>query len=163
VLDTRPVYPISFKDSIIKKMEKFVSAYNTESHPFKLALHQEKASYPSSVIVRFNKIKFISKKHSYVASGITAAGIGTATFLIASGFAVPFGWVYIPSAKCSIRPEFNAQMSDIVQHQKIMLSTPGMFRSEQKQQSILSKKLVKYVVEMVLDLESQYTRNKNGQ
>jgi hypothetical protein len=147
---------------MLKKMEKFISAYNAENHPFKLAMHQEKASYPATITIKFNKIKFVSKRHSILSSGITAAGIGTAAFLIASGFAVPFGWVYIPSAKCTISPEFNAAMSDIIRHQKIMLSTPGMFRKQTKQESILSKKLVKYVVEMVLDLEAQYKQNKKS-
>lgn len=156
ILDTRPVYPASFKDSMIKKMEKFVTAYNSEIHPFKLAIHQEQASFPASITIKFIKIRFVSRKQSIIATGIIAAGIGTAAYLTATGFAVPFGWVYVPIAKCSITPEFDNGMSDIIRHQKITLSTPGMFRSQHKQESILSKKLVKYVVEMVLNLESQY-------
>ncbi|MFN5335449.1 MAG: hypothetical protein ACK5BV_09700 [Bacteroidota bacterium] len=156
ILDTRPVYPASFKDSIVQKMKKFVRVYNAEVHPFKLAMHQEPASLPASITIKFNKIRFITKKQSMLATGITAAGIGTATYLIATGFAVPFGWIYIPTAKCSISPEFSTGMSDIIRHQKIMLSTSGMFKPQHKQESILSKKLVKYVVEMILDLESQY-------
>jgi len=161
IMDTRPVYPASFKDSILQKMKKFVRVYNSEVHPFKLAMHQEKASSPASITIKFNKIRFVTQKQSMLATGITAAGIGTATYLIVTGFAVPFGWIYIPTAKCSISPEFSTGMSDIIRHQKIMLSTPGMFKKQSKQESILSKKLVKYVVEMILDLEVQYTsKNK---
>jgi hypothetical protein len=141
-------------------MKKFVRVFNGEVHPFKLALHDEQGVFPAAITIKFNKIRFVTQKQSMMAAGLTVAGIGTASYLIATGFAVPFGWIYIPAAKCSISPEFSTGMSDIIRHQRIMLSTPGMFKKQSKQESILSKKLVKYVVEMILDLESQYNKRR---
>ena len=155
-LDLRLSTQKDFKDSIQKKMKKFVDAYNDETHPFKLSLNGEDKT--RSISIQVIKTKFISKKKSLWAAGITAAGLGTGGTLIATGFIVPFGWVYIPNAKCTIVPGLSSDLSDIPHHQKVTLSSVDMFRTSEKQFSIQSRKLIKYVVEMVLQLEEEYKK-----
>ncbi|MFN9710460.1 MAG: hypothetical protein ACK55K_03535 [Bacteroidota bacterium] len=155
-LDLRLSDQKEFKDSIQIKMQKFIDAYNLETHPFKLSLSGYNKT--KTISIQVIKTKFISKKKSLWAAGITAAGLGTAGALIATGFVVPFGWVYIPNAKCAIVPGLSSDLSDIPSHQKVTLSSVGMFRPIEKQFSIQSRKLVKYVVEMVLQLEEEYKK-----
>jgi hypothetical protein len=155
-LDLRLSDQKEFKDSIQIKMQKFINAYNQETHPFKLSLNGYNKT--KSISIQLIKSKFISKKKSLWAAGITAAGLGTAATLIVTGFIIPVGWLYVPNAKCTIEPGLSSDLSDIPNHQKVTLSSVGMFRPTKKQFSIQSRKLVKYVVEMVLQLEEEYKK-----
>ena len=154
-LDMRTIDQTSFQDSITYKVNRFINAYNSETHPFKLSLTNSKET--PHVKIHFIRNGFVSKKKSWIAAGISAAGIGTATTLIATGFLVPFGWIYLPSAKCRIMPVISSDITDISAHQQVTISTGGFFRSEAKQYAAQSTKITKYLVEMVLQLEKEYT------
>lgn len=155
-LDMRTMDDTTFQDSISYKVNRFIKAYNSEIHPFKLALAEGKET--PHIKIHFIRTGFVSKKKSWVAAGISAAGIGTASVLIATGFVVPFGWVYLPSAKCRIMPAISSDITDIPVHQQVTISSGGLFRSLSKQYSIQSTKITKYLVEMVLQMEKEYSR-----
>jgi len=155
-LDTRMIEESAFKDSILYKVNKFITAYNSEIHPFKLFL-TEGEEIPN-IKIHFLHTGFVSKKKSWAATGISAAGIGVATTLIATGFPVPFGWIYYPSAKTRIMPTISSDITDVSAHQRVTISSGGLFRSSEKQYSLQSMKIIKYLVEMVLQLEKEYTQ-----
>ena len=155
-LDMRSIDEGNFQDSITYKVNRFIHAYNSEIHPFKLALSEGKET--PHIKIHFIRTGFVSKKKSWIATGISVAGIGTASTLIATGFLVPFGWVYFPAAKCRIMPVISSDITDIPVHQQVTISSGGLFRSMSKQYSNQSTKIIKYLVEMVLQMETEYTR-----
>jgi len=155
-LDTRMIDESAFKDSIYHKVHKFIAAYNSEIHPFKLALTEGKET--PHIKIHFLYTEFVSKKKSWIAAGISTAGIGAAATLIATGFPVPFGWIYYPIAKTRIMPTISSDITNVTAHQRVTISSGGLFRSSEKQYSLQSMKIIKYLVEMVLQLEEEYAQ-----
>ena len=156
-LDVRKVQQLDYRRALEQKMEKFVQVYNSEAHPFKLSFN--KAEMPASCTVELLRIKFISPKQSASATLISAAGVGTAAYLIASKFFIPFGWVYIPNAKTTISPQLTNAISELQSFPKVTVISTGMYRKLDKQIDLQSTKVVKYVVTIVQNLELEYKNN----
>jgi hypothetical protein len=156
-LDVRRIQQYEYRLALEQKMQKFVNVYNTETHSFKLSFNQEQKA--ANCTVDFLRIRFISRKQSNVAMGITAAGLGTAAYLIASKFVIPFGWIYIPNSKTSLTPKLNPEISNISEFPKISVISTGMYRSLDKQIDLQSTKVVKYIVTIVQNLEKEYEAN----
>lgn len=157
-LDLKMVQQYEYKQALIKKMTKFVEVYNTEQHPFKLSLNSNVTT--TSCAIKVVRVKFVGTKENIIGTAVTVAGIGTATALLATGFAVPFGWVYIPSARTSLRPSLSDDIGEGVTFQRVGISTTGMYRSLDKQIDKQSTKFVKYIVSMVQGLEAEYVKTK---
>ncbi len=156
-LDLRIVQEYEYKQAIINKMTKFVEVYNSESHPFKLSLNSNVQTTSCQVIVV--RVKFVRSKQNLIGTAVTIAGIGTATALIATGFAVPFGWVYIPSARTTITPQLSNDITDVQNFQKVGISSIGMYVKLNKQIDKQSTKFVKYMVSVVQTIEQEYNIN----
>ena len=146
------------KQALKKKMTKFVEVYNTEQHPFKLSLNSNIAT--TSCTIKVVRVKFVGTKENIIGTAVTVAGVGTATALLATGFAVPFGWVYIPSARTSLRPSLSDDIGEGVTFQRVGISSTGMYRSLNKQIDKQSTKFVKYIVSMVQGLEAEYVKTR---
>jgi hypothetical protein len=102
----------------------------------------------------------VGTKENIIGTAVTVAGVGTATALLATGFAVPFGWVYIPSARTSLRPSLSDDIGEGVTFQRVGISSTGMYRSLNKQIDKQSTKFVKYIVSMVQGLEAEYVKTR---
>ncbi|RXK62661.1 hypothetical protein ESA94_06595 [Lacibacter luteus] len=155
-LDLKLVQQYEYRQALLKKMTKFVEVYNSEEHPFKLSLNSGSAT--TSCNLKIVRVKFIGKKENIIGTAISVAGIGTAATLIATGFAVPFGWVYIPAARTSLQPTLSDDIGEAVQFQRVGISSTGMYRSLDKQIDKQSTKFVRYVVSMVQGLEAEYVK-----
>lgn len=153
-LDLRILQEYEYKQAIINKMTKFVEVYNSENHPFKLSLNS--IVQTTSCQVKVVRVKFVRSKQNLVGTAVTIAGIGTATALIATGFAVPFGWVYIPSARTTITPQLSNDITDVQNFQKVGISSIGMYVKLNKQIDKQSTKFVKYMVSVVQTIEQEY-------
>lgn len=156
-LDLRIVQEYEYKQEILKKMTKFTEVYNGEAHPFKLALNSGVTT--TSCQVKLIRVKFVHSRQNMWGTVISAAGIGTAAALIATGFPVPFGWVYIPSARTTILPTLSSDITDITNFQRVGISSVGMYRKQNKQIERQSNKFVKYMVSVVQTIEDEYKRN----
>jgi hypothetical protein len=157
-LDLKMVQQYEYKQALIKKMTKFVEVYNTEQHPFKLSLNSNIST--TSCTIKVVRVKFVGTKENIIGTAVTVAGVGTATALLATGFAVPFGWVYIPSARTSLRPSLSNDIGEGVTFQRVGISSTGMYRSLNKQIDKQSTKFVKYIVSMVQGLEAEYVKTR---
>jgi hypothetical protein len=158
-LDLSIVQQYEYKQALLQKMAKFISVYNTEEHPFKLALNT--GAQTSNCSIKVVRVKFIGRKENMIGTAISVVGIGTAATLIATGFPVPVGWVYIPSAKTSLQPGLSNDISDLPTFQRVSINSTGMYRSLDKQIERQSIKVVKYVVSVVQSVEKEYRKNKN--
>lgn len=158
-LDLSIVQQYEYKQALLQKMAKFTQVYNTEDHPFKLALNSGSTSNNCSIKVV--RVKFIGRKENLIGTAISVVGIGTAATLIATGFPVPVGWIYIPSAKTSLQPGLSNDISDLPTFQRVSVNSTGMYRSLGKQIDRQSTKVVKYVVSVVQSVEREYRKNKN--
>lgn len=158
-LDLGIVQQFEYKQALLQKMQKFTEVYNTEDHPFKLALNT--GSTNSNCSIQVVRVKFIGRKENLIGTAISVVGIGTAATLIATGFAVPVGWVYVPSAKTGLQPGLSKDISDVTTFQRVSISSSGMYRSLDKQIDRQSTKVVKYVVSVVQSVEREYRKNKN--
>jgi hypothetical protein len=157
-LDLRIVQDFEYKQEILKKMTKFVNIYNSETHPFKLSLNS--GINTTSCQVKIIRVKFVHTKENVWGTVVSAAGIGTAAALIATGFPVPFGWLYIPSARTSITPVISNDISDVTDFQRVGISSVGMYLRLNRQIDKQSSKFVKYMVSVVQTIEQEYTVNK---
>lgn len=158
-LDLGIVQQFEYKQALLQKMTKFTQVYNTENHPFKLALNTGSTS--SNCSIQVVRVKFIGRKENIIGTAISVVGIGTAATLIATGFPVPVGWVYVPSAKTGLQPGLSKDISDVTIFQRVSISSSGMYRSMDKQIDRQSTKVVKYVVSVVQSVEREYRKNKN--
>ncbi|MBP6687774.1 MAG: hypothetical protein KA160_07940 [Lacibacter sp.] len=158
-LDLSLIQQFEYKQALLKKMTKFTEVYNTENHPFKLALNTGIAT--SNCSIKVMRVKFIGRKENIIGTAISLAGIGTAATLIATGFPVPVGWVYIPSARTSLQPGLSSDISDMATFQRVSINSTGMYRSLDKQIERQSTKVLKYVVSVVQSVEKEYRKNKN--
>ena len=156
-LDLRIVQEFEYRQEILKKMTKFVEVYNSESHPFKLSLNS--GVQTTSCQVKVVRVKFVRSKQNLIGTAVSIAGIGTAAALIATGFAVPFGWVYIPSARTTIIPQLSNDITDVQNFQKVGISSIGMYVKLNKQIDKQSTKFVKYMVSVVQTIEQEYSIN----
>jgi hypothetical protein len=159
-LDLKIVQPFEYRQAIEKKMAKFVEVYNTENHPFKLSLNSGQTNTTCSLKVV--RVKFVSKGQSHLGLGVSVVGVGLFTTLIATGFPVPLGWVYVPNARTTVEPTMSTDISDITKRNRVGFMTVGMYRKKEKQIDIQSTKFVKYVVSMVQTIEEDYNK-KNQQ
>lgn len=158
-LDLSIVQQYEYKQALLQKMKKFTEVYNTEDHPFKLALNT--GSTTSNCNIKVVRVKFIGRKENLIGTAISVVGIGTAATLIATGFPVPVGWIHIPSAKTSLQPGLSKDISDLATFQRVSINSTGMYRSLDKQIDKQSTKVVKYVVSVVQSVEKEYRKNKN--
>ena len=158
-LDLRIIQEYEYKTAILQKMKKFVDVYNSESHPFKLSLNA--GIQTTSCQVKVVRVKFIRTKQNVIGTIVSAAGIGTAAALIATGFPVPFGWVYIPSARTTITPVLSNDISSVTDFQNVGISSVGMYRKLDKQIELQGNKFVKYMVSVVQTIEGEYLSRSN--
>ena len=158
-LDLRIIQEYEYKTAILQKMKKFVDVYNSESHPFKLSLNA--GIQTTSCQVKVVRVKFIRTKQNVIGTLVSAAGIGTAAALIATGFPVPFGWVYIPSARTTITPVLSNDISSVTDFQNVGISSVGMYRKLDKQIELQGNKFVKYMVSVVQTIEGEYLSRSN--
>ncbi len=156
-LDVKLVQQFEYRLLLEQKLKKLIEVYNTEQHPFKLTFNENKQQ--ANCTVQFLKSKFVSRKQSNVAAAVTAAGVGTAAYLIASNFFIPIGWVYIPNAKTTITPVLSNNISDVVNFPKVTLASTGMYRRQEKQQELQSTKVIRYILAIVQNLEKEYKTN----
>jgi len=156
-LDLRIIQDFEYKQEILKKMTKFVEVYNSETHPFKLTLNS--GSQTTSCQVKLVMVKFVHTKQNVLGTVVTAAGIGTATALIVTGFVVPFGWVYIPAARTTMTPTLSNDITNVENFQRVGISSVGMYRKMNKQIEKQSTKFVKYMVSVVQTIEGEYKAN----
>ncbi len=156
-MDMKIVQNFEYREALTRKMTKFVEVYNTEQHPFKLALNTQ--SNTTACHLKVIRAKFVSPKQSALATGISAVGVGTATALILTGFPTPVGWLYIPNARTTIEPKLSADISDVTSLTKVGIISTGMYRKIDKQIEKQSTKFVKYVISIVQTLETEYIQN----
>jgi hypothetical protein len=157
-LDLSIVQQYEYKQALLQKMTKFVEVYNTEEHPFKLSLNQ--GVQTTSCAIKLARVKFVGRKENIIGTAVSVAGIGTAVTLIAAGFAVPVGWVYIPAARTHLEPRLSADISEVMVFQRVSITSSGMYRSLNKQIDLQSTKFVKYVVSMFQGIEAEYKKVK---
>jgi hypothetical protein len=157
-LDLRTVQPYEYRQVLEKKMEKFVSVYNSETHPFKLSLNSGDTMQSCSIIV--TRSKFVTKKQSHLHLGYSVLGVGTFVSLLATGFPVPVGWVFIPRARTTLEPKLSNDISDIEGKASIGILSSGMYRTQEKQMEIQSTKFLKYIVSIVQTVEEEYKQKK---
>lgn len=153
-LDVRLIQDYEYRQAIESKLQKFVTVYNTEEHPFRLSLKKE--TQPANCSIVFLRSKFISKKQSHVAAGVTAAGVATAVWLVSSRFFVPLGWVYIPNAKTTIQPSLSSAITELSDFPRVTIASTGMYRTKEKQIELQSNKVLTYIIQMVQHLEREY-------
>lgn len=157
-MDFRTVQPYEYRQLLEKKLEKFVTVYNTETHPFHLKLNSGDTT--NSCFIKITRSKFVSRKQSHLHLGYSIAGVGTFAALLATGFPVPVGWVFIPRARTTLEPNLSNDISDIEGKASIGIISSGMYRSQEKQMEIQSTKFLKYIVSVVQSIEEEYNRNK---
>jgi len=157
-LDVKLIQDYEYRLALEQKMEKYVTVYNKEEHPFKLSFNKDRQT--ANCKVEFIRVKFINKKQSNMAAAVSAVGIGTAAYLIASKFFIPFGWFYIPNAKSTIRPHLSTDISNLESFPAVTVASTGMYRKKEKQIELQSTKVVKYIVSMIQNLEKEYQQNQ---
>jgi hypothetical protein len=156
--DFRTVQPYEYRQLLEQKLEKFVRVYNTETHPFKLSLNS--GDTLKSCAVKVTRSKFVSKKQSNLHLGYSVLGVGTFSYLLATGFPVPVGWVFIPRARTTLEPRLSNDISDVGGNASIGIISSGMYRTQQKQMEIQSTKFLKYIVSIVQTVEAEYEKKK---
>jgi hypothetical protein len=156
--DFRTVKPYEYRQILEQKLQKFVTVYNTETHPFKLSLNSGDTT--GSCLVKVIRSKFVSKKQSHLHLGYTILGVGTFATLLATGFPVPVGWVFIPRARTTLEPVLSKDISEIEGKSSVGIISSGLYRSQQKQMDIQSTKFVKYMVSIVQSIEEEYSARK---
>jgi hypothetical protein len=163
-LDMKIVQNFEYREALTRKMTKFVEVYNTEQHPFKLALNT--GSKTAVCNLKILRVKFVTPRQSALATGISAVGVGTAATLILTGFPIPVGWVYIPNARTTLEPRLSNDISDVTTITRVGIISTGMYRRLDKQIEKQSTKFVKYVVSVVQTVEQEYLnkplRNATG-
>ncbi|MBX9783571.1 MAG: hypothetical protein K2X48_09785 [Chitinophagaceae bacterium] len=159
-LDMRLVQVYEYRAAIEKKMQKFVDVYNTESHPFKLSLNS--GSITSVCNLDIMRAKFVSKKQSNLHLAYSVAGVGTFATLLATGFPVPVGWVFIPRARTTLEPKLSSDIANAGESSRVGIISGGMYRTQEKQIDMQSTKFVKYVVSIVQSVEEEYKKNKGN-
>jgi hypothetical protein len=152
--DFRTVQPYEYRQILEQKLEKFVRVYNTETHPFKLSLNS--GDTLQSCNIKVTRSKFVTKKQSNLHLGYSVVGVGTFVALLASGFPVPVGWVFIPRARTTLEPRLSNDISDIEGNASVGIISSGMYRTQQKQMEIQSTKFLKYIVSIVQTVEAEY-------
>jgi hypothetical protein len=153
-LATNTIQQFEYKQAIENKTAHYIQVYNSEQHPFFL-LQVDKPE-EADCKIDFLKTKFVSSKRSRWATVISTAGIATAAVLISTNFFLPVGWLYIPNARTSIRASLSPSITDQNDFPDVTLSSSGMFRKTPKQIDLQSTKVVKYIIEMVHHLETEY-------
>lgn len=153
-LDARRVQQPEYQALLQQKMLHFTQIYNSEKNPFQLQLVPENT--PADISLIISRSRFISPKQSLWGTLVTAAGVGTAAALMVSRFFLPVGWVYIPNAKTSLRGELGSTISNLTSYREITISSTGMYRSLEKQMELQSKKVIEYLIQIVLQLEEEY-------
>jgi len=153
-LSTNTIQQYEYKLALEQKTAHYIQVYNTEQHPFFLL--QVNSPEEADCKIDFLKTKFVSAKRNKWATVISAAGIATAAVLISTNFFLPVGWLYIPNARTSIRASLSPSLTDQKEFPSITLSSSGMYRKTAKQIDLQSTKLVKYIIEMVQHLETEY-------
>ncbi|MFN5133891.1 MAG: hypothetical protein ACK5DG_01150 [Chitinophagaceae bacterium] len=156
--DFRIVQPYEYRQLLEQRLEKFVSVYNGETHPFKLSLNS--GDTLQSCAIKITRSKFVSKKQSNLHLGYSVLGLGTFSYLLATGFPVPVGWVFIPRARTTLEPKLSSDISDVEGTTSIGIISSGMYRSQQKQMDIQSTKFLKYIVSIVQTVEADYQQKK---
>ena len=73
--DFRTVQPYDYRQLLEKRLEKFVSVYNSEAHPFKLSLNS--GDTLQACAVKVTRSKFVSKKQSNLHLGYSVLGLVT--------------------------------------------------------------------------------------
>lgn len=162
-LDARRVQQLEYQVLLQQKLQHFVEIYNLENNPFQLKLAT--AATPADITVFISRARFVSRRQSHIGLLVTAAGVGTATALVLSRFFLPLGWVYIPNAKTWLRAELGTRISNLTDFREITITTTGMYRSTENQMERQSKKVIEYLVQIVLQLETEYKaqqQNKNA-
>lgn len=129
--DFRTVQPYEYRQLLEQRLEKFVSVYNGETHPFKLSLNS--GDTLQSCAIKVTRSKFVSKKQSNLHLGYSVLGLGTFSYLLATGFPVPVGWVFIPRARTTLEPKLSSDISDVEATTSVGIISSGMYRSQQKQ------------------------------
>jgi hypothetical protein len=157
-MDLRTVQPYEYRQVLEKKMENFVNVYNSESHPFKLSLNS--GDTMQSCAIKVIRSKFVTQKQSHLHLGYSVLGVGTFVSLLATGFPVPVGWVFIPRARTTLEPRLSSDISDIDGKASIGIISSGMYRSQEKQMEIQSTKFLKYIVSIVQTVEAEYEKKK---
>jgi hypothetical protein len=156
--DFRTVQPYEYRQMLEQRLEKFVSVYNGETHPFKLSLNS--GDTLQSCTIKVTRSKFVSKKQSNLHLGYSVLGLGTFGYLLATGFPVPVGWVFIPRARTTMEPTLSNDISDMEGRASVGIISSGMYRSQQKQMEIQSTKFLKYIVSIVQTVEAEYEKKK---
>lgn len=151
---TNTIQQFEYKQAIESKTAHYIQVYNTEQHPFFL-LQVDKPE-EADCKIDFLKTKFVSAKRNKWATVISTAGIATAAVLISTNFFLPVGWFYIPNARTSIRASLSSTLTDQKDFPSVTLSSSGMYRKTNKQIDLQSTKVVKYIIEMVHHLETEY-------
>ena len=156
--DLRTVQPYEYRQLLEQRLKKFVSVYNSESHPFKLSLNTNDTV--QTCTIKVTRSKFVSKKQSHLHLGYSVLGVGTFTTLLLTGFPVPVGWVFIPRARTTLEPSLSSDISEVQARSSVGIISSGMYRSQQKQMEIQSTKFLKYVVSIVQTIEEDYSKKK---
>ena len=156
--DLRTVQPYEYRQLLEQRLEKFVSIYNSETHPFKLSLNS--GDTLQTCHVKVTRSKFVTKRQSHLHLGYSVLGVGTFATLMATGFPVPIGWVFIPRAKTTMEPTLSSDISDVQGRSSVGIISSGMYRSQQKQMEIQSTKFLKYIVSIVQTMEAEYGKAK---
>lgn len=158
-LNMKQVQPYEYQMSLNKRLEKLIQVYNTEEHPFKLAIGH--GTTPHTCSIDFLRVKFVSRKQSHIAAAVTATGIATASALLLLKFFIPVGWLYIPNAKTTIEPHFTTDLTTIRNFHKVTLASLGMYRKQQKQIDQQSLKVGQYILAIVQNIEDAYKKELN--
>jgi hypothetical protein len=156
-LQTNTIQTYEYRELLIQKTVHFIEVYNQETHPFKLALVDDPNT--ADCKLEFMRDKFVDRKKNIWATVISTAGIATATTLIATNFFLPVGWLYIPNAKTTLKASIREELTDIKTFSDITISTSGMYRKKEKQIDLQSTKVLKYMIEMIMQIESEYKTN----
>ncbi|HMO32560.1 MAG TPA: hypothetical protein PKE07_06150 [Lacibacter sp.] len=157
-LDLKLVQQPEYRELLVQKTQRFVEVFNTETHPFRLAFTEADAD--NDLRLRLLRSRFINTRQSHVAAGVTAAGIGTAVYLLQSGFFIPVGWVYLPNAKTSLEPVLSQRVTGLTDFPAITISSSGFYRPLDKQMERQATKVLQYLVQIVLQLEREYLAQK---
>lgn len=158
-MNMKQVQPYEYQMALNKRLEKLIQVYNTEEHPFKLAIGH--GNTPHTCSIDFLRVKFVSRKQSHIAAAFTATGIATASALLLLKFFIPVGWLYIPNAKTTIEPHFTTDLTPIRNFHKVTLASLGMYRKQQKQIDQQSLKVGQYILAIVQNIEEAYKKELN--
>jgi hypothetical protein len=153
-LATNTIQQFEYKLALEQKTANYIRIYNTEQHPFFL-LQVDKPE-DADCKIDFLKTRFVSAKRNKWATVISTAGIATAAIMLSTNFFLPVGWLYIPNARTSIRASLSSTLTDRKEFPSVTLSNSGMYRKTDKQIDLQSTKVVKYIIEMIQHLETEY-------